>query len=60
MEVISVIFDEYLFFEIDKWVLRFIKIDVEGVEIDILKGVIKFLSKYKLFVGLELSIYYVK
>lgn len=60
MEVTSVTLDEHLLPQIDKRVLRFIKIDAEGAEIDILKGAIKLLSKYKPLVGLELSIYHVK
>ena len=45
MEVTSVTLDEHLLPQIDKRVLRFIKIDAEGAEIDILRGAINLLSK---------------
>lgn len=60
MEVTSVTLDEHLLPQIDKRVLRFIKIDAEGAEIDILKGAINLLNKHKPLVVLELSIYLVK
>lgn len=60
MEVTSITLDEHILPQINNRVLRFIKVDAEGAEIDILKGATKLLNKHKPLVVLELSIYHVK